>query len=41
MTFSREVNDGLRLVASQGFGQNPRVIDIAADKDMPRLIAAG
>ena len=38
MTFSREVNDGLRLILGQGLRQNPRVIDIASDKDMPRVI---
>jgi hypothetical protein len=38
MTFSREVNDGLRLISSQGLSQSFRVIEITADKDMPRVI---
>ena len=38
MTFSREVNDGPRLILGQGLRQNARVIDIASDEDMPRVI---
>lgn len=38
VAFSREVNDDLRLISSQRLGQDLRVIDVAADKDMPRII---
>ncbi len=38
MTFSREVNDGLRLILGQDLRHPPRIVDITSDKDMPPVI---